>query len=297
MAGLCEGGNEPAGSLEASKNLRSNFAHMGTESVCAGVYCGQHQLEFAKEFLGRTIHILEMKCSPNLAPSDLYLFPKLQLWIFRLSATRGPQFENHGCKPLAASPSVLTSSKTIKVAKGTDFDQTRATAGRLHERQVPARLGRGLAGHAPRRQAELLCWTGREQRAARDPQRPVRRLSTRLVPGTDGYSRSPSTAKIGLYQVIRFKVCHDSLYAVMWLADEPREFNLSTLQQRRITYVPEKLPSKYGVHSEEYVPKRTEFFYMPRHITYVPEKLPGKYGVHSEEYLPIRTVTPVVAGM
>ena len=60
-------------------------------------------------------------------------------------------------------------------------------------------------------------------------------------------------------------MCHGSLYAVMWLADEPREFNLPTLPQRRITYVPEKLPSKYGVHSEEYVP--------------------------------IRTVTPVVAGM
>ncbi|KAJ4427334.1 hypothetical protein ANN_24954 [Periplaneta americana] len=53
-----------------------------------------------------------------------------------------------------------------------------------------------------------------------------------------------------------FKVCHGSLYAVMWLADEPREFNLPTLPQRRITYVPEKLPGKYGVHSEEYVPIR-----------------------------------------
>ncbi|KAJ4426778.1 hypothetical protein ANN_26577 [Periplaneta americana] len=48
-----------------------------------------------------------------------------------------------------------------------------------------------------------------------------------------------------------FKVCHGLLYAVMWLADEPREFNLPTLPQRRITYVAEKLPSKYGVHSEE----------------------------------------------
>ncbi|KAJ4426782.1 hypothetical protein ANN_26581 [Periplaneta americana] len=64
---------------------------------------------------------------------------------------------------------------------------------------------------------------------------------------------------------VQFKVCHGSLYVVMWLADDPREFNLPTLPQRRITYVPEKLPSKYGVHSEE--------------------------------YLPIRTVTPVVAGM
>ncbi|KAJ4447176.1 hypothetical protein ANN_09177 [Periplaneta americana] len=53
---------------------------------------------------------------------------------------------------------------------------------------------------------------------------------------------------------VQFKVCHGSLYAVMWLADEPREFNLPTLPQRRITYVPEKLPSKYGVHSEEYLP-------------------------------------------
>ncbi|KAJ4437245.1 hypothetical protein ANN_17380 [Periplaneta americana] len=46
---------------------------------------------------------------------------------------------------------------------------------------------------------------------------------------------------------VQFKVCHDSLYAVMWLVDEPREFNLPTLPQRHITYVPEKLPSKYGV--------------------------------------------------
>ncbi|KAJ4450609.1 hypothetical protein ANN_02036 [Periplaneta americana] len=38
----------------------------------------------------------------------------------------------------------------------------------------------------------------------------------------------------------------------------PREFILPTLPQRRITYVPEKLPSKYGVHSEEYLPIRTE---------------------------------------
>ncbi|KAJ4438184.1 hypothetical protein ANN_14123 [Periplaneta americana] len=55
----------------------------------------------------------------------------------------------------------------------------------------------------------------------------------------------------------QFKACRGSLYVVMWLADEPREFNLPTLPQRRITYVPEKLPSKYGVHSEEYVPIRT----------------------------------------
>ena len=56
---------------------------------------------------------------------------------------------------------------------------------------------------------------------------------------------------------VQFKVCHGSLYAVMWLADEPREFNLPTLPQRCITYEAEKLPSKYGVHSEEYVPMRT----------------------------------------
>ncbi|KAJ4442507.1 hypothetical protein ANN_04094 [Periplaneta americana] len=44
----------------------------------------------------------------------------------------------------------------------------------------------------------------------------------------------------------------------MWLADEPREFNLPSFPQRRITYVPEKLPGKYGVHSEEYLPIRTK---------------------------------------
>ncbi|KAJ4427802.1 hypothetical protein ANN_25455 [Periplaneta americana] len=51
----------------------------------------------------------------------------------------------------------------------------------------------------------------------------------------------------------RFKVCHGSLYAVTWLADEPREFNLPTLPQRCITYLLEKLPSKYCAHSEEYL--------------------------------------------
>ncbi|KAJ4444602.1 hypothetical protein ANN_06398 [Periplaneta americana] len=56
---------------------------------------------------------------------------------------------------------------------------------------------------------------------------------------------------------VQFKMCHGSLYAVMWLADEPREFNLPTLPQRCINYEAEKLPSKYGVHSEEYVPIRT----------------------------------------
>ncbi|XP_069678773.1 dynein axonemal heavy chain 10-like [Periplaneta americana] len=58
----------------------------------------------------------------------------------------------------------------------------------------------------------------------------------------------------------KFKVCHGSLYAVMWLVDEPTEFNLPTLPQRCITYVPEKLPSKYGVHSEELVTKNLEHF-------------------------------------
>ncbi|KAJ4428771.1 hypothetical protein ANN_25764 [Periplaneta americana] len=66
-------------------------------------------------------------------------------------------------------------------------------------------------------------------------------------------------------RTLKFKMCLGSLYAVMWLADEPREFNLPILPQRCITYEAEKLASKYGVHSEEYVP--------------------------------IRTVTPVVAGM
>ncbi|KAJ4441373.1 hypothetical protein ANN_11228 [Periplaneta americana] len=41
-------------------------------------------------------------------------------------------------------------------------------------------------------------------------------------------------------------------------ADEPREFNLPTLPQRRSTYVLQKFPSKYGVHSEENLPIRTE---------------------------------------
>ncbi|KAJ4431301.1 hypothetical protein ANN_19898 [Periplaneta americana] len=42
---------------------------------------------------------------------------------------------------------------------------------------------------------------------------------------------------------LRFKVCNGSLYAVIRLVDEPREFNLPTLPQRCITYVSEKLPA------------------------------------------------------
>ncbi|KAJ4448745.1 hypothetical protein ANN_00136 [Periplaneta americana] len=56
---------------------------------------------------------------------------------------------------------------------------------------------------------------------------------------------------------VQFKMCHGSLYAVTWLIDEPREFNHPTLPQRCITYMPEELPSKCGVHSEEYLPIRT----------------------------------------
>ncbi|KAJ4431480.1 hypothetical protein ANN_20078 [Periplaneta americana] len=55
----------------------------------------------------------------------------------------------------------------------------------------------------------------------------------------------------GNKRTIQNRICHGSLYAVMWLADEPREFNLPTLPQRCITYEAEKLPCKYGVHSEE----------------------------------------------
>ncbi|KAJ4452042.1 hypothetical protein ANN_03557 [Periplaneta americana] len=51
---------------------------------------------------------------------------------------------------------------------------------------------------------------------------------------TDSY---PAFAHIGSWEnsginLNQFKVCHGSLYAVMWLADEPREFNLPTLPQR-----------------------------------------------------------------
>ncbi|KAJ4445851.1 hypothetical protein ANN_12536 [Periplaneta americana] len=57
-----------------------------------------------------------------------------------------------------------------------------------------------------------------------------------------------SAVKFGIRST--FKVCHGSLYAVMWLADEPREFNLPTLPQRCITYEAEKLPSKYDDFSD-----------------------------------------------
>ncbi|KAJ4445323.1 hypothetical protein ANN_07128 [Periplaneta americana] len=77
-----------------------------------------------------------------------------------------------------------------------------------------------------------------------------------------------------------FKVCHSSLSAVMWLADEPREFNLPTLPQRRITYVPEKLPSKYGVHSQKYLPIHTHMWRgLRRLLTYfVDINMGGQHG-------------------
>ncbi|KAJ4428945.1 hypothetical protein ANN_25941 [Periplaneta americana] len=67
------------------------------------------------------------------------------------------------------------------------------------------------------------------------------------------YGRIEKCIPLILILSVQFKVCHGSLYIVTWLADEPREFNLPTLPQRCITYLPEKLPSKYGVHSEEYL--------------------------------------------
>ncbi|KAJ4448419.1 hypothetical protein ANN_10435 [Periplaneta americana] len=73
------------------------------------------------------------------------------------------------------------------------------------------------------------------------------RISHNLRDIAQGHFRSPTVLGV------QFKVCHGSLYAVMWLADEPREFNLPTLPQRCITYEAETLPSKYGVHSEDSV--------------------------------------------
>ncbi|KAJ4427426.1 hypothetical protein ANN_25048 [Periplaneta americana] len=74
----------------------------------------------------------------------------------------------------------------------------------------------------------------------------------------------PAFARIGLREnpgknLNQFKVCHGSLYAVMWLVDEPRELNLPTLPQRCITCVLEKLPRKYCVHYEEYLPIQVVF--------------------------------------
>lgn len=36
---------------------------------------------------------------------------------------------------------------------------------------------------------------------------------------------------------VHFKACHDSLFVVILLADEPREFNAPILMQICITYV------------------------------------------------------------
>ncbi|KAJ4439103.1 hypothetical protein ANN_15060 [Periplaneta americana] len=77
--------------------------------------------------------------------------------------------------------------------------------------------------------------------------------------GAVGLQTSLSLTTVTEILGVQFKVCHGSLYAVTWLVDEPREFNLPTLPQRCITYLPEKLPSKYGVHSEEYLSIRTLF--------------------------------------
>ncbi|KAJ4427466.1 hypothetical protein ANN_25114 [Periplaneta americana] len=86
---------------------------------------------------------------------------------------------------------------------------------------------------------------------------PGKNLNQVTCPDRDSNSSHLVSRPDALTVTPQFKVCHGSLYAVMWLVVEPREFNLPTLPQRRITYVPEKLPSKYGVHSEEYLPIRT----------------------------------------
>ncbi|KAJ4428654.1 hypothetical protein ANN_25647 [Periplaneta americana] len=91
-----------------------------------------------------------------------------------------------------------------------------------------------------------------------------------------------------------FKVCHGSLYDVMWLVDEPREFNLPTLPHRCITYVPEKLPSKYGVHSEEYLPIRTVTPGSGRNVNCFEtctEKFTGDFSVRMEMCAGARTVS------
>ncbi|KAJ4437685.1 hypothetical protein ANN_17830 [Periplaneta americana] len=62
------------------------------------------------------------------------------------------------------------------------------------------------------------------------------------------YVEAPGLESARLLLRVQFKVCHGSLYVVIWLADEPREFNLPTLPQRRITYVPEKLPTRAKGH-------------------------------------------------
>ncbi|KAJ4446158.1 hypothetical protein ANN_12851 [Periplaneta americana] len=61
----------------------------------------------------------------------------------------------------------------------------------------------------------------------------VHSLRVTKCPGSDGMSAVLNHQVIILG--VQFKVCHGSLYAVMWLADEPREFNLPTLPQKCIT--------------------------------------------------------------
>ncbi|KAJ4433837.1 hypothetical protein ANN_16149 [Periplaneta americana] len=68
---------------------------------------------------------------------------------------------------------------------------------------------------------------------------PAKRSTRRVIQFSEDEIKTRSQGTIH-----SFKVCHGSLYAVMWLVVEPREFSLPTLPQRRITYVPEKLPRK-----------------------------------------------------
>ncbi|KAJ4439433.1 hypothetical protein ANN_07557 [Periplaneta americana] len=58
--------------------------------------------------------------------------------------------------------------------------------------------------------------------------------------------------------------------------DEPREFNLPTSPKRRNTYMQEKLPTKYGVHSEEYLPIRTVISASPVSWNFVPQEFFNK---------------------
>ncbi|KAJ4427635.1 hypothetical protein ANN_25283 [Periplaneta americana] len=90
----------------------------------------------------------------------------------------------------------------------------------------------------------------------------VRKNSSQYMFRNSSHSCQPALPYVSEFKTLhtfKFKVCRGSLYAVMWLADEPREFNLPTLPQ---TYIPEKLPSKYGFHSEECLPIRTTITYV-----------------------------------
>ncbi|KAJ4433230.1 hypothetical protein ANN_15488 [Periplaneta americana] len=240
MAGLCEGGNEPPGSLKASKTSSRatnwcNKTYIGTSNT---------RRNFKVEIEESSKQATD-RCLPRLSSSER----RINMRTAKQSVGRERISAERKTLELRAVPAVTCGFGN------TGFRRVKGEWGSSH----------GLADEEDKESYDKI-----EEIVEKEKKGACIILmgawNVVLEEGQDG--RTVEKYEFGRKNdrgESLFKVCHGSLYAVMWLVDTPKEFNRSTLPQRCITYVPKKLPSKYGVHSEE--------------------------------YLPIHTVTPVVAGI